>query len=149
MSRAPLVLSLLAIVSCYSADPPEGSGPEGDGKGDSSAIATILDFEFDGTLVYSGFAIPSDRIIRQQLLYTIGHLNGNRSVGRLDKVQLSNVEVTALADGSKSVTYHAVMPVAWGSRTNLPESYELTLPRDVSLGALEDFTAKYGESCAT
>ena len=110
-----------------------------DGKADSSAIATILDFEFDGEL-QTASSYGLDSIIRDQMLYTIGHLNADKSVGRLDKLVLSNVKKV----GSK-VTYHAKMPVAWGSKTNLPTSYKFKLPKNADDYA--GFTSRYKASC--
>ncbi len=110
-----------------------------DGKADSSSIATILDFEFDGELqTASSFGLES--VIRDHMLYTIGHLNYNNSVGRLDKLVLSNIQKV----GSK-VTYHAKMPVAWGAKTNLPTSYKFKLPKNADDYA--GFTSRYKTTC--
>ena len=109
---------------------------------DSSAIATVLDMSFDGELTTTrGWGLESQ--IKDQLLYTIGSLNASNSVGRLDKVVLTNVQRTSLGRGRYRVTYHAQLPVAWGSKTNLPTAYTFTLPRDVSSAGLEAFTTKY------
>lgn len=114
-----------------------------DGKGDSSREATFLVFEFDGRL--EGTSIWSaDGAIRDQLLYTIGHLNGDRSVGRLDDLELTNVK-TAQSGGKSVVTYHARLPVAWGKPASVPAKYALTLPLDADGYAA--FTAKYKASC--
>jgi len=114
----------------------------------SSAQATLLEFEFDGELVVPGTVstFSARSYIDQQLLFTIGHLNGNNSVGRLDKVTLTNVKVTAQT-GSSVVTFHAKLPVAWGSKSNLPTSYAFTLPRGMGSAALEAFTTKYKAGC--
>ena len=37
------------------------------------------------------------------------------------------------SDGSTRVTYHARLPVAWGSKTRLPTSYDFVLPRRVEV----------------
>lgn len=78
------------------------------------------------------------------MLYTIGQLNGDNSVGRLDKLELSNVQRVDLEGGRKRITYHAKLPVAWGSKTNLPTSYTLKLPRS---NDYEAFTKSYNPSC--
>ena len=110
----------------------------------SSAQATLLELEFDGELTVPGTvsATSARSYIDQQLLFTIGHLNGNNAVGRLDKVTLTNVKVAGSV-----VTFHAKLPVAWGSKTNLPTSYALTLPRGMGSAALESFTTKYKSGC--
>ena len=51
--------------------------------------------------------------IEQQLLYTVGQLNGYDSVGRLDQVELKNVQAEEGEDRCR-ITYEARMPVAWG-----------------------------------
>ncbi len=114
----------------------------------SSAQATLLELEFDGELLAPGLvsAFSARSAIDQQLLYTIGHLNGNKAVGRLDNVTLTQIAVTA-ENGSSKVTFHAKLPVAWGSKTSLPTSYAFTLPRGMGQAALESFTTKYKASC--
>ncbi len=116
-----------------------------EGKADSSVEAIFMDFDFDGDLLTSSWG-DNRSVIQDQLLFTIGHLNGTRGVGRLDKLTLSNV-TTTMESGLRRIRYHAKMPVAWGSRTNLPRSYSFTLPRDVSYEGQEAFTAKYKASC--
>ena len=64
------------------------------GKADASAEAIFLDFEFEGELV-TNFAFNAHGIVEDQLLYTIGHLNGDNSVGRLDRLELSNVQTSS------------------------------------------------------
>jgi hypothetical protein len=126
-------------------DPERTSGDVERGKADSSAEATFLTFEWDGELVASS-VWNTKSTIQDQLLYTIGHLNGDRAVGRLDKLELTNVKSSSVSDGTR-VTYHAKMSVAWGSKTNLPTKYSFTLPRKVDSAALEAFTSKYLHSC--
>ena len=116
-----------------------------DGKYDSSLIATVLDFEWDGE-VSTDFAFSNEQTIRDQLLYTIGHLNHDNSVGRLDRLVLSNVKSTS-ESGKTKITYHAKMPVAWGAKNNLPATYQMTLPRDASFDGTNTFTDKYKTKC--
>src|SRR5262249_42880607 len=58
-----------------------------------------------------------------------------------------NFATAALGGGLYRIRYHAKLPVAWGSKTNLPTSYALTLPRRVDATGQAAFTAKYGPSC--
>jgi hypothetical protein len=117
-----------------------------DNKGDASIEAIILDFEFAGFFqTDSRFRAESD--IDEQLLYTIGHLNGERSVGRLDKVELIDVEVTETDAGSFRVDYRARMPVAWNRGNELPASYTFQLPGDLSREGLQRFTDAYNHDC--
>ncbi len=117
-----------------------------EGKDDSSVIATVLDFEFDGELITNSSWGAAKQVVQDQLLYTIGQLNYEHSVGRLDRVELTNVQKTSV-DGKYKYTYHAKMPVAWGSKTNLPKTYTFVLPRDVSYEGTDAFTKKYNPAC--
>lgn len=112
----------------------------------SSALATELDFEFDGQVVASS-SYDARASIDEQLLFSIGHLNGDRGVGRLDRVELSSMQSAAQPDGTVLVSYHAKLPVAWGSKTQLPTNYALTLPKKVDYASVEAFTQKYNPSC--
>lgn len=116
------------------------------GKTDGSLLATVLDFEFDGVLV-TDWAWDANRVVQDQLLYTIGHLNHNNSVGRLDRLVITNVATTSGPGNLTTITYRAKMPVAWGSKTNLPTTYTLTLPKDVSSAGQQAFAQKYSVSC--
>ena len=55
--------------------------------------AVQLDFEFDGELTTDS-SWGQNQKIQDQFLYTIGHLNHDRSVGRLDRLVLTNVVTT-------------------------------------------------------
>ncbi len=127
---------------------PRGIGPGAkgaEGKADSSAEATFVDMVFEGRLEFES-AWNTEKIVEDQLLYTVGHLNGDRSVGRLDRVELSDVEVTT--EGDRMVaTYRATLPVAWGLRESVPDTYTFRLPRDMSPSGLERFAEAYGRDC--
>src|SRR5688572_15630457 len=143
--KAISALLSVALAGCAADEGPEGHETS-EGKSDSSVVATFLDFEWDGELV-SDSIFDREQTIRDQLLYTIGHLNENNSVGRLDKLQLTNVKSADAGGGLTRLSYHARMPVAWGSKTNLPTSYEFILPRNVSYAGTTAFTEKYSHSC--
>ena len=134
--------SLVVLLAPGCADPAGSATDEGDF---SSNQATLLDFEFDGELL-SDYAWNPQQTIQDQLLYTIGHLNADNSVGRLDNVTLTNVQKTT-EGGKTKITYHAKLPVAWGRKANLPTSYALSLPRDVSMAGQQAFTDKYKHDC--
>ncbi|MDB4938592.1 MAG: Alkaline serine protease [Labilithrix sp.] len=138
----PVVLSVLALGGCAAEPAPDGDTGE---DAFSSNQATLLDFEFDAELVTDS-SWNDKQTIQDQLLYTIGHLNADKSVGRLDNLVLSNIQNTQAA-GKTKITYHAKLPVAWGSKTNLPSTYQLALPKDVSSAGLQAFTEKHKHSC--
>ena len=146
-SSLSVALGLLAASGCA-----DGPGAAVDhvkaepGKDDSSAVASFLDFHFEGELVTDSSWRPAGQI-EDQLLYTIGQLNEHNSVGRLDILKLSDIETEELGENSYRITYTATLPVAWGSRTNLPETFELRLPRDVSYAGKQAFTEAYSHDC--
>ncbi len=135
-----LGLVLMGAVGC------EQDAETGDPDYFTSNQATLLELEFDGELVTTN-TFDLKQAINDQLLYTIGQLNGNRAVGRLDTVKLTNIQSERLEDGKTKVTYHAVLPVGWGSKTNLPKDYTFKLPRDFDFDALNKFSEKYGHAC--
>jgi hypothetical protein len=139
---AALVSVLTLAAGC--ADVEEGDDATDEGAF-SSNQATLLDFEFDGSLVTDS-SWNDKQTIQDQLLYTIGHLNAQRSVGRLDTLQLTNITKTN-AGGRIEIKYHAKLPVAWGSKTNLPTRYEFKLPKDVSLAGQQAFTEAHKHEC--
>ena len=112
----------------------------------TSNQATLLTFEFDGELTTTE-TFNLEQTIQDQLLYTIGHLNGDRGVGRLDAVKLTNVTTSRLDDGSTHVSYHAVLPVGWGSQHNLPTKYDFTMPKRIDMAGQQAFSDKYKSSC--
>jgi hypothetical protein len=144
------LVSCLAFAGCTEQTTTLTSGPAGDlasaEQPFSSRDSVQLDFEFDGELI-SEYNFSPRQTIQDQFLYTIGHLNFDRSVGRLDRLVISNIQTSAQADGSYRITYHAKLPVAWGRKSRIPTSYEFTLPKFVGYTGLEEFTTKYRETC--
>lgn len=105
----------------------------------TSVEAVFYNFEWDGSLVRSSTNINNS--IEQHIRWTVGQLNGNNSIGRLDNTEVSEVEV---ADGG--INYHAKMVVAWGEH-EVPASYALRLPKRVDYQFLNNFIEKYAETC--
>src|SRR5262245_37752797 len=136
----------LAIPACADVDPYAGEAVKSDdGKTDASQLAVFIDVEFSGKLV-TDFSFNDSKTIQDQLLYTVGQLNGLTAVGRVDKARLSNV-VRSTVDGRTQIEYTAVLPVAWGRRNSVPSSIELKLPLDISFTGQQAFTEKYKEDC--
>lgn len=117
------------------------------GKADTSAEAVVVDMAFSGEVVTTSGWSTDKKIIDDQLLYTIGHLNGNSAVGRLDKVVLTNVTRSTLEGGNLLIKYDASLQVAWRKRQGVPTEYTFTLPRAVSYDGLQKFTDKYKATC--
>jgi hypothetical protein len=147
MTRNLLLALLIPAMACTAADDYlDDVRVKGDnGKDDASAEAVFLDFEWDGELL-TQYSYNNEKTIEDQLLYTIGHLNGERSLGRLDKLVLTDIK-SEQVEGKTRLTYHAVMPVAWASRNGVPETYTFTMPLDMSYAAIGAFAEKYGETC--
>jgi hypothetical protein len=143
---APALLAIAAVgVGCSA--PPSGAKEAGAEEGAFSSLqATLFDFELDSTLVTDG-TWSDKQTIQDQLLYTIGHLNQQSSVGRLDNLELSNITKKTLDDGLIEISYHAKLPVAWGNPSNLPTRYDFKLPKDVSAMGQEAFTEAHKASC--
>lgn len=148
MARNVLWLVAAVSVACVGAEDPaelDGDGKGGDGKADASLEAVFLDFEWDGELTVPG-GQDGSWYLNNQTLYTIGHLNGDRSLGRLDKIEVTNTSSTT-EGGVTHFRYHAKMPVAWGKKNAVPTTYTLRLPLDASSAGLERFTESYKEDC--
>ena len=105
----------------------------------------FYDFEWSGVLETANCWRPQ-MAIDQQLLYTVGQLNGNNSVGRLDQVTITNVQSEETEYGCR-ITYEARMPVAWADANGTPEAYEFILPRNMSWDGVDNFVEKYTETC--
>jgi hypothetical protein len=135
------LFSVFAVAAC--------TGEEDVQNGDqnfSSNQATLLDFEFDGSMIVD-FSWDDEQTIESQLLYTMGHLNAQNSVGRLDTVKLTNVKKTDAPNDKVELSYHAKLPVAWGSKTNLPTSYTFRLPKDMTLAGRKRFANAHKTTC--
>lgn len=143
---ALLASCALAAPACVDTDPYAGEEVKSeDGKADSSALAVFVDATFDGKLV-TDYAWDANQAIQDQLLYTVGQLNGMTAVGRVDKVVLSNVQKTQVG-GKTQITYTAKLPVAWGRRDAVPASIDLKLPLDTSSAGQSAFATKYKHDC--
>jgi hypothetical protein len=112
----------------------------------TSSVSTLLDFDFDGEVVATtGTAVRS--AARAQLLFMVGHLNGEGGAPRLGKLTLTNVTSSALVGGLTRFRFHAKLPVAWPSKATLPTTYALSVPRRADPQGQADFLARYGATC--
>src|SRR6184192_4064042 len=111
----------------------------------TSAVATLLNFEFDGQLTSSS-ATNTKGLARAQLIYTVGSLNDHNGVARLERLAWTASGTTYLGGGLYRHKYHAKLPVAWGSKVNLPSAFSFTLP--LRAEGASSFTAKYGQQCS-
>jgi hypothetical protein len=144
MKRLAVLFPSLALALGCASSSDSGSRRDSDF---SSNQATLLDFEFDAELVTdSSFDARSQ--VEAQLLFTVGHLNADNGVARLDRLDVSNVKTDPPDHGGLSrIHYHAKLPVAWGRKTNLPTRYALTLPLHVDSGGQRTLYDKVKDTC--
>lgn len=116
-----------------------------DGKADTSALAVFVDFEFEASLLTDS-SWNDVGTVQDHLLYTVGHLNFDNSVGRVDKAVITNIRKTT-SGGKTEIKYKAKLPVSWGKRNAIPNTYELILPKDISSAGQTAFAEKYGHKC--
>jgi hypothetical protein len=135
--------SLLLIATAAGCSAPTGDSADYD-QPFTSDVATLMVFDFDGQLTAASASNPTG-LVRAQLLYSVGHFNGEHSVAQLQKLKLTNVTSAYLGNGLYRVKYHAHLPVAWGSKVNLPSAYSLTLP--LRADTPSTFTSRYGATC--
>jgi MYXO-CTERM domain-containing protein len=141
---APL---LVALVACSDSAPPQADVGATD-LAFASAHGVLLDFEFDGELTSPSQAPTTLRAqIAAQLMYTVGQLNGQSSVGRMERLEVTNLVATPNAAGTYDVTYHAKLPVAWGRPTQVPASYTFRVPRDATTAGLDAWVSTYNTTC--
>jgi len=150
MNRFATILATAALAlpatACTEEDLYDGETVKSDdGKTDSSALAVFIDAEFEGKLlVDSSFNDVST--VQDQLLYTVGLLNGHNSVGRVDKVVVTNIRKASVG-GKTELKYTAKLPIAWGKRNAVPSTLELKLPLDISFSGQSAFAEKYKHDC--
>ncbi len=141
--------SLLSLAACAVTTAPDG---EDDGASSedayTSASARLLDFEFDGE-VQAARGADAEQTIKDQMLFTIGQLNGHTGVGRLDKLVITNVQKTE-SDGVMTAKYHAKLPVSLAKTTRISRSaFTLILPKRADWAGQDAFYRKYGSSSCT
>src|SRR4051794_20483473 len=106
--------SLVAAVSlatpfasaCTDSDPWAGEAVKSDdGKDDSSALAVFVDAKLTGKLLVD-VSFSDKQTIQDQLLFTVGQLNGMTAVGRVDKAVVTDIQRSTV-DGKTQLTYTA------------------------------------------
>ena len=112
----------------------------------TSASARLLDLELDGEVLSSSG--DPEQTIKDQMLFTIGQLNGKVGVGRLDKLTLTNIQ-SSQQDGLTRTTYHAKLPVSLAKTSRIGRTYTLILPKRADWTGQESFYSKYGATGCT
>jgi hypothetical protein len=115
----------------------------------TSAGAELVELAFDGTLVMDTSDVGEvDRLVQAQLMFSIGELNGDSSVARIDRAAYDVRSVTPLPSTPPTyeVGYAAKLPVAWGAGS-LPSSYDVVLPKRLGDSDQAAFALKYNGTC--
>src|SRR5689334_23124293 len=79
----------------------------------------LVDFAVNGSITNDTMDDASIRAsIRAQLMYAVGQLNADRSVGRYERLIVSVNSVAPATEPTRwNVAYHATLPVAWGGKS--------------------------------
>jgi hypothetical protein len=144
-----LACAFVSIVACSSAPAPELERTDTRTQSFTSASAVLATFEFEARIIAPTNDPPVvRRLLETQLMYTIGQLNGDRSVARLDRAEFAGKTLGNVAgDPSQwELTYQVKLPVAWGGGA-LPGSYAFTLPLRVGEADQAAFATKYMTTC--
>lgn len=142
-----VVVLAAAVGACAPVGGERSDGSSATTQAFESAEARLVDFDIDGRLV----ADTSDTaalmtLAEAQLMYAVGQLNGERSVGWYERLEVTALAATPLSTGRFDVRYRAKLPVAWGAPSP-PATYTLVLPAAVSPAEQVSFTTKYGTTC--
>ncbi len=144
MKRTLPLLFGLVLAAC-AADSKEAAEDLDEGAF-TSASARLLDFTFDGEVKTDG---DPREAIKYQLHFSIGQLNGEVGVGRLDKLAISNLRPGARdANGLQSVKYRATLPVSLSKRAQVRRSYTLKMPLRVDPAGQQEFFDTYSATCS-
>jgi hypothetical protein len=139
--------AFLLPVLAYGCAAPTDAATDGEGEeAYTSASARLLDFEFDGEVLTAGG--DAEQAIKDQMLFTIGQLNGRTGVGRLDKLSLSNIRSAPQGELTR-VTYRAKLPVSLAKTSKVGRWYTLLLPKRADWEGQEAFFKKYEKTECT
>jgi hypothetical protein len=143
---AATALAAPAVGCLDEADPLEGEEVKSeDGKADASSLGVFMDATFDGKLLTDS-SWNDKQTVQDQLLYTVGQLNGYIAVGRVDKAEVTSIQKTTV-NGKTQITYKAKLPIIWNKSRGVPTSVELKLPLDISYAGQQAFATKYAHDC--
>ncbi len=149
----PTVAFLLATGCGSAIDDSDSSRDYGDGTwaqddAFTSDVATLLDFKYNGEVHTASGSTSTLRTnaIKTQLFYLVGQLNANKSVAMLNKATITNTSYTT-SGGIYRIKYTVSIPVAWGSKSSLPTTYTIKLPKRVDSTGISAFHSKYAASC--
>jgi hypothetical protein len=136
MKMITLVAALLVSATTFAARP----------KFDSAHTVALDGTITDGKIVTS---YPNSwsvkREIKEQLLYSIGQLNGlDGGSPDMNRLEISVGQSRQLENGLYEVTYAAKLFIAWPLSVGVPRSYNLLVPARGDYASLEKFFKAYG-----
>ena len=85
-----------------------------------------------------------ERQINEQLMYTIGQLNGLNGGPDMNRLQVSIGEKVELRDGTYEVSYAAKLFVSWRRDRRIPSTYTFLVPERGDYRGLQNFYERYG-----
>lgn len=136
MKLFALVSALLLAATAFAARP----------KFDSAHTVALDGTITEGKIITS---YPSSwsvkREIKEQLMYSIGQLNGlDGGSPDMNRLEISVGESRQLENGLYEVTYAAKMFIAWPLSVQVPRSYNLLVPARGDYTSLEKFFEAFG-----
>lgn len=151
-ARVPTFVLALLLVACGAAragdDASSEGGPRRASQAFVSAEALLVELELDGHVQAPVGSSPPDlrALAIAQLMYSVGQLNADRSVGHFERLELTALHAEPKDAATIEVGYHARLPVAWGGGA-IPSQYLLVLPLRAGTADAAAFASKYGATC--
>src|SRR5262245_44058067 len=117
---------LLGLSAACSSSGDAGDQDEGAFQGTVSNLASM---EFD-TEVHARSVSEAERLTDAQLYWLVGPFHSLGGDPRLTWAK--KTKISSGAEGNRAVAkFHVRMSVAWPKTTEMPETYEIVLPRNV------------------
>ncbi len=146
-----LLLAVLPVLTIGAGCVP-ASTIDTDPGASTSAADTSREIDFYTIKVSSAAvgesATDSLELVRRQLLYTVGILNGSNSSANIGGAHVTIESEATLSETSKEVHYATELRIAWPRENKVPAAFEFKLPRDVSVAGLQAFASRYRARCA-
>ncbi|MCO4794606.1 MAG: hypothetical protein KC493_12880 [Bacteriovoracaceae bacterium] len=99
----------------------------------------------DGKIITSSPNYGVKREIKEQLMYTIGQLNGlDGGSPDMNRLEISVGQSTQLDNGLYEVTYAAKLFIAWPLSVQVPRSFDLLVPSRGDYASLQKFFKAFG-----
>ena len=112
-----------------------------------SAHSVALEGEIQNGVMYtkSSFEAIYPGQIEDQLMYSIGQLNGDNGGTDVNRTQIVVKSANEIEEGLYRVEYQAKIFIAWPVERQVPKEYELILPEQADSEGLYEFFKLYGD----